>query len=427
MTQRLRHGGISRSLLLVGSTEGLKGVVLLATTAHIARIAGSATFGVIGFAQGLLTYFTFFGQFGLDMLGARVVARDDDGSGQVGRILVLRGVTCLLAFVAMLGVAALIDAPSNTKLALVHFSLSVAATPFLVDWYFYGRQQLGAQFLIKSTMQIVLLGTVFLCVREASEVLRYPVFFTLSIVVGAVLSFGLLLRQRRRAPIQWTFEGSGRILGASIPLGASLLLQQVLISFGIIALGFLSTPKEVGLFTAAQKLTYGVFYQGSQLLNMSFYPLLSRLYASNLNEFSRVLRIFRVMSALIGLGVGVGAFVLARPIIHAIYTSGYEESVDCFRLLSVAVALSYLDGPLTFAMMATRYEGRAFVKACVTAIATVVLGLVLIPRFGLMGAAIASLISAGMGLLVTVYYFHASLSATLARAKLTAPASSAGA
>jgi|GEM_PF-3424343 len=408
--QRLIKGQVSRGLLVAGSTEGIKGVVLLLTTAHVARMAGSHTFGVLGFAQGVLTYFLFLANLGLDMLGARLVARHPrDDEAKVGEVTFLKVCSSMLSFGVLLLMVWQMDRSPEVKHALFHFGLSVACVALTFDWYFYGRQHLGLLLVGRLTTQALLLTSVIVLVRDGTTAHRFPILFSLSNLAGAVYLLVAFARRAQGLRIWCGLTQAVALLKQALPLGLSLLLAQVLINFGIVALGFFSDERSVGQFTAAQKLTFGVLYQGGQLLNMGFYPVLSRLYGKDLAHFARVLRFYRLISLAIGLVVATFGLVSGRAIMHLVYTPAFESGVLPFRVLCVAVGLSFAEGPMNWAMMATRFEGRVFTRACLTATAMVVSCLILIPCYGALGAALATVVAAVIAVAVTWLNFRRSI------------------
>jgi O-antigen/teichoic acid export membrane protein len=126
-------------------------------------------------------------------------------------------------------------------------------------------------------------------------------------------------------------------------------------------------------------------------------------------QFARVLRFYRTFSFGIGVAVAVLGLVFGRPIMHLVYTSAFEAGVLPFQILCIAVGLSFAEGPMNWAMMATKYEGRVFTRACLTAAATILFSLVLIPRYGLLGAAFATLAASVFAVLVTWVNFRITL------------------
>src|SRR5262245_25126802 len=132
---------VVRALLLVGSTEGARGLVMVLTNVHLARTLGERDYGIIGFTQSVDVYAALLGNFGLEWIGSRLAAQHaDPAEAKVGTIFAIRLVTCSSALLLMLGFCALSGRPHETKLAILAWGLTISALPILVDWYFYGKQ-----------------------------------------------------------------------------------------------------------------------------------------------------------------------------------------------------------------------------------------------------------------------------------------------
>jgi O-antigen/teichoic acid export membrane protein len=396
-------------MVLVGSTEGIKGIVLFVTLAYVARVAGAELFGIIAFGQGLLTYFLFLGHAGLDMLGARVVARDPEGAETpAGAFVALKAITGVLGFACAVIVILLLKLTPLARTVALLFAGTVLVLPFLTDWYFYGRQRLGILLAGRAVSYAAMLGGTLLLVRSPAAIVRYPIIYVASTAAGAVVLLVAFVAFERGTKLTLQWKQARALLRTSLPLGLSFLFTQVLLTFSILALTAMVNPETVGIYAAAQKIAFGVLHQGGVVLGLAFYPLLSRAFAAGRPQFRRMFRYYLAAAVMAAIAVSLIGFLWGRPIIVLIYSAAYAQSAPAFSWLCLAVALDFLDGPFTYSMLATKFEDRVLVRTGCMAALNVVLHLVLVPRYGINGAVWANLCSALFGLTLSVAIFRIS-------------------
>jgi O-antigen/teichoic acid export membrane protein len=97
--------------------------------------------------------------------------------------------------------------------------------------------------------------------------------------------------------------------------------------------------------------------------------------------------------------------VLASQLIPFIYSENYISSILPFILLLPGIvffSLSKIIGSYFFAIDMTHYNA---ISSTIAFVINIVLNLILIPKIGIVGAAISTLISYSIGSLVHVFFF----------------------
>jgi antigen flippase len=210
----------------------------------------------------------------------------------------------------------------------------------------------------------------------------------------------------RIAPL-WRQFGPGR---GGLRQSARLLLDYGARSYGIDLVGTFSLQVDQALVVAflspAAMGTYAVALSASRVLNALQGSIVTVLLPSAAaRPASEVValtaRAARVCTAL---AAPVAAMIaIAGPLaIHVMYGARFAAAVPVFRILLVEVVLGGATWILVQAYMAVGRPGVVTtLQACGLAL-SVPLMVVLIPRFGLVGAALALLISTSVRLILTV-------------------------
>ena len=89
----------------------------------------------------------------------------------------------------------------------------------------------------------------------------------------------------------------------------------------------------------------------------------------------------------------IGGIALAPKIINFIYGLNFSPSISAFQILIIMVGIVFLSAPLSNLLIVLNHQKKVFYINAGGAITSIVLNLLLIPRFSLYGAAIATLIT----------------------------------
>lgn len=378
------------------------------TNAHLARSLGEHGYGIIGFAQTIYLYAALLANFGLEWIGARHASQHTGiEQAKVGSILAIRLVTCPLALLLMLGFCALSGRSPDTKLAILAFGLAVVALPLLVDWYFYGRQDLRAFISGRMIGQAILLSSVLVLVRPTTPIVLYPLLFGLSIVAQTVYFLVVFVRRGGSLRPRFALEDARGLVRSSGTFFLSLVCTQVVLNFSFIALGMDRAESSLGQYTAGQRLAFGVFASFGTLLGQAFFPVLSRQFAggaaTTAATAARTMRIFWLLAFAGTLAVAAIGAWSSSTLLQWIYSPAFRSGGTVFAVLMVGAALLLLESPLMYPMLAAHHERFVLARGAVSACLCVVLNVVLVPAYGAMGAALANLIAIAAGLVTSAF------------------------
>ncbi len=154
----------------------------------------------------------------------------------------------------------------------------------------------------------------------------------------------------------------------------------------------LLTAHELGYWSVPYKITFA-FQFIPMALSASIYPAFSALSVSEPNKISELFgKSWRYLFTIV-FPLTLGIIVLARPAIHFLYTKNYDASVLVLQILMISlifVFLTFVTGALLNAT--NRQSTQTALMGAALAI-NLLCNIILIPRFGILGAAISALTS----------------------------------
>jgi O-antigen/teichoic acid export membrane protein len=220
-------------------------------------------------------------------------------------------------------------------------------------------------------------------------------------VITGVLSVAVVHRRLFPVRIVWSLRRYWMLLTEARVLAVQLFIMN----FGIHAENLL-VPKLVGI------PAHGFFAAGSLLprrlevvpdgLNTAFFPVMARSYHVSAREGARsVLRLILIMLGAC-LPVAIAVFILADPLSRILFPADAELCRTIIRITIwwvPCVGLAYAMGYALNAAGRERDEARLAIAGTV---ASLVLSVVLIVKFGLIGACIGLVAKGAIGALVRV-------------------------
>lgn len=219
-----------------------------------------------------------------------------------------------------------------------------------------------------------------------AHALTYVVLLALAwIGTGAVLGRGRLAAALR-AP------GHPTLARFAVPIGGSELMNAILQRANIFILSAFAGAPTVALFAAADELGRAV--GGVRLaFDNIITPMISE--ALRLRDRERIRYLLALMTRWVASAsapIAVTLFVLARDLL-ALYGPHYQGAATAMAVLVAAQLVNGVMGLTPYVIVMSGRSRLFFWDNLATAALNLVLSLLLIPRFGVTGAAVASLIS----------------------------------
>ncbi len=177
----------------------------------------------------------------------------------------------------------------------------------------------------------------------------------------------------------------------TLPLMTSEIRTTVNLSASTLILGYYWSVTEVGIFRVVLPIATAVTTVFLQTFTMLYTPALARLFARQDHESANDLY-WRTTCwlAVLSFPVFAAAFCLARPLTVLVYGHRYEPAAIILTLL---IAGTYFDAALGFNKLTLQIMGKTQLVMFAnlgSAVVNLFLSLILIPRFGARGAAVAA-------------------------------------
>lgn len=178
-------------------------------------------------------------------------------------------------------------------------------------------------------------------------------------------------------------------LRTAFPMFLISAMHVVLKQTDVLMIGAMLGPRETGIYAVAVRLSdLAVF--GLTAANAICAPMISEYFhAGRKAELQRIVRLASRISFIFTLLATLGVLLFGDWIL-GIFGHGFLEAKPALLILFAAQMVNALTGPVGFLMVMTGHQVRAAYINGAAVILNVVLNLVLIPRYGIEGAAFST-------------------------------------
>jgi O-antigen/teichoic acid export membrane protein len=227
---------------------------------------------------------------------------------------------------------------------------------------------------------------------------------TIALVAGdlAGVAVTVLFSRRLVRPV-WRIEPAywRVVLRWSLPLGLAGVLSAVVNRVDFLMLERMADVRQLGLYGAAYKLT-NLVERLPQMIVASLYPLMARQAVEDPRALRGLYRKGLLTLAGLALAMAVSMTLLGAPLVRIVFGDEFGDAVRALRILVWASACLYVALPGGFALISLGRVRLNLLTLIAGAAINVALNVVLIPRFGYVGAAAATVAAFAVILATTI-------------------------
>ncbi len=371
---------------------------------YLARVLGVTNYGLIEFALSALAYFLLLGSFGVEMWATREAAWGKQIPELVGKTIPLRIVFSVISFIILLIIYPLFPDFTGLRPVLFILGITLFISAINLKWVFLGKEHMWTVALGMILGQAVFAALVLWRVDDPADVVWVAILWLLGELATALYFGWAYFKRYPFVPSALTLRGICPDIKPILTFGATQAMGLLSYNFDVLLMGFLFGTNPVGLYRAAYKpITAALalpltFFSG-------LFPALSRTHLSDPEDFRRIADRAQNLSSIFAMPFAIGGAFFAGPIILLLFGSAYAQAVPVMQLLSLALGVTLLRGTFRNGLAAAGYQQLDLASAAIAVGVNISLNIFLIPRYGMLGAALATLGSEVAWMFVSRYYF----------------------
>jgi O-antigen/teichoic acid export membrane protein len=179
---------------------------------------------------------------------------------------------------------------------------------------------------------------------------------------------------------------------AALPLGFFMIALNTYSYIDTVILGMMRTDAETGWYAASFKIYEGLTYAPS-ILAAVLTPRLSNFFIHDRGAHRRLLVRGLALSVVLGAAIGAVALGLARPIVTTVFGPDYAPAAAPLQVLAGGSIFVFATWILHAAAISSNLDRRLLVTTAIGLGANIGLNLALIPAWGIVGSAWATVVA----------------------------------
>ena len=401
---RLSHV-IFKNFLFLSLAEIVAKFIGFFIVLFLARVLGPEVFGKINFGQALLIYFAVFANLGLDTFITREFAADREKiEGQLGNLFLLRIFLGIIGFIFAVFFVVFSHFPLETKSIIIIYCFSLFSLVLLMEGVFQGIEKMEFVAFARIVTQIIFLLLLFCFVKQPGDGFMVPIIFFVCSVLNMLFLFYFYQKYVARIIFKIDVGLWKNFIKKAFPIGFSFIMAQVFINIDYIMLGFMRNISELGYYSSAYKIVYFlILFLGTYAT--AIFPVITKFYNESNDRLIWLLSFSIKSSAAMVVPILIGGTILARPIIILLFGEMYLPGVASFQILLWAVLIIYINTIYSRSLLAFGKDKMFLWGVSVPAVLNIILNLFFIPKWGIEGAALATVLAELCGFMVIYSLF----------------------
>lgn len=389
------HAKVLESTYWLFFDQVLRMIVGFFVLIFVARQLGPEVFGTLNYALAFVSLFSVLSTLGIEKIIVRDVITDENEYKKIlgtGFYLKLLG-SSLLVLLATITSIILNPHDFTLNIIILLFSVTSIFQTFEIIEFWYQSRMESKKIVITKIIPFLIMsiGKIIVVLNTKSLVILSFLYLGETAFTAIGLVF-LYTRSKKHFFKAFDFHRAKRMLQYSFPLIFSTIFVTIYLKIDQVFLRHLTTAEEVGIYSAAVRISELPFFIGTIITN-SVFPLIIKSKSDSDESFNTNLQFLFSIVVYLGIFISIVITLIAPYLINSIFGSEYSGAILILRIHIWSLLFVYLGVAQSVWIIATNNTKVSFVATATGAVVNIILNLILIPRYQAAGAAIATLIS----------------------------------
>lgn len=368
----------------------------LITFPYVSRVLMPEGIGKVNFANSIVMYFYTIASLGIGSYGIREAAKIRNDRLSLAKftkeMLSINMVSTLVSYMLLAASLVFVKKFESYRILIIVNSSSIILNTIGFEWLYSALEEYGYITLRSIIFQIISLALTFILVRNSDDVVNYALVSVISNVGSNVCNLiharrYLDLKTKVKLEIKKHLKPIFLLFFSSIAITVFSILDTSMV-------GFIKDDVEVGYYTSASKIIRMIRDLFPAISTVMFARVSYYVGTKEIQKIKEVTgQIFNLFYAL-SIPICIGFILLMKPILLLMCGSEFLPAVAVGQVLAPLVILSSISGYLSGALLISFGREKIYMYVEVgAALLDIVLNFAFIPKYGALGAGIATLIT----------------------------------
>jgi O-antigen/teichoic acid export membrane protein len=385
---------IAKNTFWLATAEAITRFLKFFLIIYVARILGATEYGKFTFALAFVALFAVFSDLGISTITTRELAKNKSKEKDFSAIFSLKLLLAIgtLTIICLGSFFITLEPEIRSIIWVLGIYIVISGFSEIIYAFFRARQKMEYEAWTKIIQALAVTGAGFFVLFNLPSVKNLS--FAYLIASSVALIFILIFFNFKVSRLHFSFNRQiwKNILSLSWPLALAGVFGTVYNSIDSVMMGYWGQITQVGWYNAAYKII-GVTLIPAGLIGTSFFPLLSKRLKESKQEFQKIWHYYLEIMIFLAVPIVAGGVALAPKIINFVYGPKYSPATLAFQILIIMAGLIFLLIPFSQALVVSNQQKKLFLITMSGAIVNMFLNFILIPKYSLYGAAVATLIT----------------------------------
>jgi O-antigen/teichoic acid export membrane protein len=377
---------------------------------YTAQYLGASGLGDLSTALNVAVLFAVFTDLGLGIVTTREVSKNKQLKNKYFyNTAIMRLLLSVFTFGLLILYVTIIDQTifkysQQTTLLIYIVGSAIILNGFAGTFYviFQAMEDLKYQSIsIILNGSIMLIGTL-LAIHYQLNLTFFGILYVIANLICLIYIIVAFFCNHSINKLELDFKFMKQTMLIALPFSMVSIFTLIAFRVDILFLSIFKSNADVGWYTAAYKLME-VFLFIPAVFTTSVFPIFSQFYVSSKESLKFTYEKSFKYLIMLSLPVAVGVTILAEPIILLIYKSTFLTSVLIIQILIWTIPITFLNYVFGTIIPAINKQNSLLKITFISMLVNVVLNLIFIPTYSYIGAAVVTIATESV---VLILCFH---------------------
>ncbi len=364
-------------------------IIKLGVFIYAARSLGVVEWGAFSYAIALMSLFALISDIGVNSVLIREKAKNKNYEQFISTGLVVKITLSLVASLLLVSYGLILPNTDIVKvllpfMAVVLFLDSLREFSFTINRAF---EKMEIEAFGKIITAFILAGLGLFFIKNYATAVSFSFAYIISSTIGLVIGFTFLRKELSNITQNFNSVLVRSILEEAWPLGLVSIFGVILTNVDTVILGWFKSIDVVGIYSVAQK-PIQVIYMIPTLVSLAILPMFSRLAMDE--DKDKIKKIFKKsinIAIASAIPVAILGATLGSKMITLLFGTSYTSAGLPFEIMCIAILFSAPGAIISNGLFAVGQQKKIARAIFLGTISNILLCLVLIPHWGIYGAA----------------------------------------
>jgi len=332
---------------------------------------------------------------GLESISIRELVKYPERRDNIlGSVFLLRLVGGIVTIILIALTLFISSEQTDISILILIVSTSAIFQSFsVIDYYFRAEVKVKYSVYVMTASVLFIASLKILLIILEAPLIYFVVVFSVEFLIAAV-GFLIVYKHNSLKLSHWKFrkKTAMNLLKDSWPLILSGLVVAIYTKIDQVMIKNMLDSKELGYYAVAVKLSEAWYFIPVALTNSIFPAIVNAKNVSNKFYLNRMQKLYDIL-AWMAIAIAIPMSIYSWDIINIIFGIEFQTAAPVLTIYIWAGVAVFLGVANSQYLITENFTKLSFFRTFIGMVINVILNFILIPKYGIIGAAVATLIS----------------------------------